>query len=253
MAKAAFGLSGDQAQTLGEVIAWWEQFGKPIPGAPSYRRRQLGAPVPFKFGKATEATSPDTGVANILEWHVSTAGVEEATTVDHEAYDWLEQGTTVGAKVHMWRHQQSGRLYYAKRSTGGGVSGSTTVVVVTDVDYDAAAHEFQKKTRTVTLQAISAESTWTEWHPMVASVPITEVDYTAGAKHAFQRKTTQVYVTETASESTFETWHAMVSDNVLIDQQISGKNYQQKATQHFLVEAGVDGAFTNWTTGTTCT
>lgn len=59
--------------------------------------------------------------------------------------------------------------------TGTGTSGdpytvtpSTTVTVVTDVQYDSTTHKLQKKTRTVTITAAGAESGWTDWHTAVA-------------------------------------------------------------------------------------
>ncbi len=279
--KADFGLSAEQATSLGEILAWWQQFGNVGQPPQQFRRKDPRQPIPFLIGKATDTVSSTVGKVDVQQYNVTSTGLPATsgtTDQQHIAWDWLGTGASSGDEVYLWRHMQSNLPFFLKsggRATVIRCLVNQSVVSTTDDDFDVDT------VTVISPEGAIAPSSVTNvrnaWHvpssednhcvafkstdgwdgmpesDLVKGPVVVEVDYTAGTTHAFQAKTREITAFAIGSCSTFETWHDMVSDNVLIDQQISGTNFQQKATQVFLTEAGVDGSFATWTSGTTCT
>lgn len=82
-----------------------------------------------------------------------------------------------------------------------------TVTVVTDVQYDATSHKFQKKTRALTfLGTVAAESGWTDvYTAQELTYVVYDVDYDTTSNDLTQARRQSVYVLEDGSDLGYNT------------------------------------------------
>jgi hypothetical protein len=112
-----------ERQILLELVEWWRRRGPDaVPPQPA---GTLAGPIPFRFGKANEKILPGES-GDVRQWRGNNAAsssnydedsVGGAAGLD-EVHDFLGTGawwqsSTNSEPVHVFRHQQSGKEYFA--------------------------------------------------------------------------------------------------------------------------------------------
>ena len=133
-------LTDADQKVLHEIAQWWRSK-KGSPDRPYYRETDLYAnPVPMLLAKANEDIAASTGGAGSTGgtfdvWSVSSTGGDQDDGREEHAYDWLQTGVVDTEKAFLYRHHQSGRLYFAGSrtsrwgKTAANVTAGNTVVV----------------------------------------------------------------------------------------------------------------------------